>query len=501
MDQGFNELFKYLQIVYTRRYLCLLIALTVMTGIIAYSYSLPRKYEADSTVFIEENVIKNLVKGIAVTPEMEDRVRVLKYALVSRDIISKVLAELEIDSTTHNDSELQALITSLQERIQISVKERNGLFTVSIVDDNPRFAQGFINRLINRYLEENLSAKREESYGASRFLHEQLALQKEKLDKAEDTIIEFRKSQGIFLSRDEKSLLEDINQYQKEIVMLRLSSDTLKARRQQLSGQLKSLDPTVAIFSEKQVEDRIATLERRLGQLLLAYTENYPEVIRVKAEIDALRQGGEKGEEGLTESRLTAVNPLHQEIQQQRLTVEAEISSLVARQRLLKELIIAREGELKHIPENRKQLAVLEQERDSHRKLYEDLLARLGQSEVSKQMEIGGKTTNFRVVDPAVFPTVPVSPDMVRMILLAIAGGLAAGVGAAIFRDFLDGSVKNVSQLQELGVEVLAVIPRVIIPQAEARRRRKDILVFSAASVYLVGVVCLLAFEAAKRIA
>jgi polysaccharide chain length determinant protein (PEP-CTERM system associated) len=501
MDQGFNEFFKYLQIVYKRRYLCVIVSLTVMTGIIGYSYYLPKKYKVDSTVFIEENVIKNLVKGIAITPEMADQVSVLKYALISRDIISKVLAELDIDSTTHSDSELQALITGLRERVQISMKERNNLFTVSIVDANPRFAQDFINRLISRYLEENLSAKREESYGASRFLGEQLALEKEKLDKAEDAIIEFRKSQGIFLSRDESSLLGDINQYQKEIESLRLSSDTLAAKRRQLAGQLKTLEPTVSIFSEKQVGDRIAAMEKRLGLLLLSYTENYPEVIKVKAELEALHQAAEKGEGGETESRMTTVNPLYQEIQQQRLAVEAEISALVARQRLLQGLITGREEELQHIPENRKQLAVMEQKRDSHRKLYQELLARLGQSEVSKQMEIGGKTTTFRVVDPAILTTVPVSPDMVRMILLAVAGGLAAGVGAALLRDSLDGSVKNVSQLQDLGIEVLAVIPRVVIPQNEARQRRKDIFAFGAASVYLIGVVCLLAFEAVKRMA
>lgn len=500
MDQG-NEFFKYLQIVYKRRYLSLSIALAVMSGIIAYSYHLPKMYKVDSTVFIEENVIKNLVKGIAITPETEDQVRVLKYALVSRDIISKVLAELEIDRTTHSDSELQALITGLRERIQISMRERNNLFTVSLVDMNPRFAQDFINRLINRYLEENLSAKREETYGATRFLSEQLALEKEKLDRAEDAIIDFRKSQGIFMSRDEQSLLADINQYQKEIEALRLTSDTLVAKRQQLAAQLKSLDPTVSIFSEQQVEDRVATLEKRLSQLLLSYTENYPEVIKVKAEIEVLRQAAEHGGGGVTESRMTSVNPVYQEIQQQRLAVEAEISSLQARQQLLQKLIQTREGELKHVPENRKQLAILEQERNSHRKLYDELLGRLGQSEVSKQMEIGGKTTTFRVVDPAILSSVPVSPNMLKMILMAVAGGLAAGVGAAVLRDCLDGSVKNISQVQDLGIEVLAVIPRVTTPQFETRQRRKDIFAAGVASVYLLGVVCLLAFEVVKRMA
>jgi polysaccharide chain length determinant protein (PEP-CTERM system associated) len=395
---------------------------------------------------------------------------------------------------------LRRWTSTLQKRTSINVKGSD-LFTVSIVDRDPRFAQGFTNRLIGRYLEENLSAKREETYGANRFLDEQLVHFKSKLDEAEDAIIAFRKNQGIYLSLDERSQLEDIKQYQREIENIALNLDTLLARKERLTEQLKAVDPTVAIFGESQQEDRIAGLEKRLAQLLLSYTENYPEVVRLKVEIEGIKRMAAAGPGAGRESLMTSANPVHQEVQQKSLEVEAEISALQARQKRLRSLIATREGELQNIPENRKQLAVLEQERDSYRKLYEELLARMGQSEVSKQMEIGDKTTNFRVVDPAVLPILPVSPNMLNMLLLAIAGGLGAGLGAAMLRENLDHSIKNLEHLQQLKVEVLAVIPRIDEPQTVARRRRLDLLAYGFASVYMFGVVCLLAYEAIKRAA
>ena len=50
-----------------------------MSAAIFSNYVLPRKYEAKSTVYIEKNVISESVKGITVTPSMEDTIKVLTY--------------------------------------------------------------------------------------------------------------------------------------------------------------------------------------------------------------------------------------------------------------------------------------------------------------------------------------------------------------------------------------------------------------------------------------
>lgn len=495
MEQNFSELFRYLRIIYKRRYLVIWVALLVASVIIAGSYKLPRKYKVDSTVFIEENVIKNLVQGIAITTDMKDRIRVLRYALLSRDLVTKVLSDLDIDTTVSDPKAMQALVTSLQQRTEISVSRGEDLFTVSLTDQNPTFAQNFVNKLIRVYVDENISAKREETYGANRFLDEQLVVFKQKLDKAEDSIIEFRRKQGVYLSIDENATLQQIRQHQQQIEALSLDVSTLQARKNRLNEQLRSLDPTVALFSEQTANDRLSALETRLRQLLLSYTENYPEVVKLKAEIAALRNRAQvSGDEGQG-TRTTGVNPLYQDARRKIFEVEAELSSLGAKKAKLQEISAAKEKELQNIPENAKELNVLIQERDSVKKIYEDLLLRMGQSEVSKQMEISDKTTTFRIVDPAVFPRKPVSPNMVQMLLLGVAVGLGAGVGLALLLEVLSASVKDSSQLQELGVEVLAVIPHIANPKELRRWQRLDRLVYSVAGLWGVGFCGLLGYE------
>ena len=80
------EIFKFLDILYRRRYICVLTTIFVLTAATLACSIIPKKYRVDSTVFIEKNVINDLIKGLAVSPGMKDRISVLRQALFSRDI-------------------------------------------------------------------------------------------------------------------------------------------------------------------------------------------------------------------------------------------------------------------------------------------------------------------------------------------------------------------------------------------------------------------------------
>lgn len=489
MKEALAQIYRYLTAIYRYKYLFIIVSLSVMTAIGAYSFILPKKYQADTTVFIESNVIDELVRGIAVTPNIEDRVRVLQFAILSRDMIVKTLEKLDSEIFLKPQAAQQAYISGLVDRTRINVTRRMDRFTVSIVDQDPRFAQKFINTLVGLYVEENISAKRDETYGANRFLQEQIEIFKTKLEASEDKIIDFRKKKGVYFSVDEGATLTNIRALQQQIEEIELTQDTLGARKTQLQSQLQQTTQTVDIVSETEEGNRLVAMENRLANLLLRYTDNYPEVVRLKSELDALKrrlQQPEEKDRDRETTRMTSLNPLYQELQGQLFEVDAELSSLGARKRNLQQTIAKREKELHEVPAAQKELGILIQERDSYRSIYNDLLARMGQSEVSKQMEIGNKASTFRIVDPAILPEIPVSPNMLRMLLLAVAGGIGCGFGLIFLLDNMDSRIRTVPSLQDLGVDVLAVVPNIADPTQLKRRFRKDVLLFGTSGLYFL---------------
>ncbi len=430
---------KYLKLISKKKYLFVILALTIMFGVVAASYLLPERYEAKSTVFIEKSVISELVKGIAVTPSFEDKLRVLAYTLKSRTLLLKVFSDLDLDVNKQNNGKLEKMVRDFQEKTDIKLKDKEGLFTITFSNENPRLARDYVNTLVRRYIEENINSKREESYGATSFLAEQATTIKAKLDEAEAKVNSYKRENGSVLAQSEAALLAEISEAQQKI-------NDLAIKRRQLENMLsvaRKNDPMNA---------KLAVLQKKQQELGLVYTDNHPEVIETNNEIAAVRQ---QLQAGVKKAEFADVPTLEMEKYSVELGTLREIESNLRR------FISSKQSQLRSIPAVKTGLDELEREKNSQKYLYEQLVARYGQSEVSKQMEVQDKTTTFRVVDPAILPTKPFSPQRVKIILLGILGGLAGSFAVLVLLDHLDKSVRNTESLKSLGVQILAVVPTI----------------------------------------
>ena len=494
-----TEIMRYINLVIEKRYLYIITSLCLMSVVVWGSYFIQKKYEATSIIFIERNVIEELVKGIAITPSMDSRIRVIRDIMLGRSLVLNVIRKLDLDSEAKDDKSLDEMILNYQKMTSIRVK-KNNLVTVSFKDKNPALAKNYINSLVSEYVENNIFAKRAEAYDATKFLDKQVAFFKEKMDKGEDAVIKFRQTQGIYVAMDERSIINEIRDYTAQIEDVKLRKAGIIASIKSIDEQLAKETPfTSNMFSTQDLEGTIQSLQNRLAQLQISYTESYPEIIKLRAEIETLKnQNTNEFSKYLTSqanSGVKIVNPVYQELKQKNVEINAELSSLNAREKHFDNLINKRKNELRDIPESKKQLAGLEKERDSYKNVYEQLLQRLGQSEVSKQMEVEDKTTTFRIIEPAILPTIPVSPNRVMFILIGIIFGFAGGFGILFLLDYMDYSVKTVESLIALGLPILAIIPRIQSAEDLKKKKKKDILVFSIAGFYMLCIIGVIAME------
>lgn len=464
---------KYLQLIVKKKYLFVSLALAIMAGVAITSYILPERYEARCTVFIEKSVISELVKGIAITPSFDDKLRLLAYTMKSRSLLLKVFNDLGLDFNSLSNGQQEKMIRNFQERTDIKLKDREGLFIISFSDKDPRIARDFANTLVRRYIEDNITSKREESYGATKFLAEQISAVKAKLEEAEARANSFKRENGGMLAQSEASVLAEIGEAQQKI-------DELVIKRRQLESMLnlaKKNDPLKA---------KLTALQKRQQELGLVYTENHPEVIETNNQIASVK---EQLQSGSAKVVLTDVPSFEIE------RISMELNSLRDTENNLKRFTASKRTLLRSIPAARTGLDELEREKNSQKSLYEQLMTRYGQSEVSKQVEVQDKATTFRIVDPAILPTRPYSPQRVKMILFGIIGGLVASFGFLVLRDHLDKSVRNVESLKSLGVAVLAVVPTIENTIELEAARRRDYWFYGIATVCFLLILATVPLE------
>jgi polysaccharide chain length determinant protein (PEP-CTERM system associated) len=462
---------RYMQLVIARKSICILTALAVMTIAVIISYSLPKIYEAKSVVFIEKSVIADLIKGIAVTPSIEDKIKVLTYAITSRTLLEKVIDELDMNVKIGRETSKEELLKEVQKNLQVKQKDKESLFIITYRDKNPKIARDFVNTLVSHYIEQNVSSKREDSYGASKFLSEQADNFKQKLEKAENAVNEYKKSKGIVVGVDPSILQRELDSSQQRL-------DEIRVKRAQLETRLEGLR------KDSPLAGKINQMKKRLSELKIQYTDSYPEVVQLKSEIESLQ------------SQMKSIDKSdHIENKEEIEKVTAEVRVLKQAEDNLRNSIASNRNLLRTIPTVKAEIEDLERERNTQKDLYSQLVNRQGQSEVSRQMEVQDKSANYRIVDPAVMPVKPVSPDRIRIMLMGLAAGLGAAFALVFLLDTLDHSIKSLEMVKQLGFPVLAVIPVIEDPLEKAIQRKKDIRLYLISFVYFGFLVACVLLE------
>jgi succinoglycan biosynthesis transport protein ExoP len=137
----------------------------------------------------------------------------------------------------------------------------------------------------------------------------------------------------------------------------------------------------------------------------------------------------------------------------------------------------------------------MEAERRNQKALYDQLLSRQGQSEVSKQIEVQDKTTTYRIVEPAIISVKPVKPNRLKLMLLGFIAGIAGGFGLIFGLDFVDKSIKSVDTVKSLGLQILAVVPLIPDVDNDMKLQKRNRVLTVVASCYLSLILLVIAME------
>lgn len=497
-ESGF-DIGSYLRIVWKRRYIFALAAMCVTTLGVLYSYMLPKEYQATSTVFIEENVINRLVSGIAVTPSMAAKIRVLKVAILSRTMLNQIVSDLDMDLELENEAQKEALIKSLQRKTSISLDERRGYFRISYTNKKPALARDYVNRLVQNYIQENTSVKREESVEATRFLAEQIEYYKKRLDDIESEINQKKQKLGLKLAVSEAQVLKEISDLEDRL-------ERIVNRRNLLQVQVNMLkNAPVQNVPEENAEvasdpdyAQIAQLEEQLKLLRVKYTDEHPKVKQVIALIEKMKEGPEdeegESDEPAAEEAVPAPEPRPMDPQAalernpQYHILSVELDGLRDEEARVRADLRENRDLLRELPSIATEFRELLQKKENEKLIYDQLVSRYGKSEVSKRMELQDKSVYFRVVDPAVLPTAPVSPNRVMIIGLSTIAGLGLAFGLAYLLSLLDRSVRSVSDLRAFKLPILAVIPEIQTAEHHRKDRRATFLYFLVVGLFFACV-------------
>src|SRR2546425_2367782 len=516
-----------------RKWLAILVFIGPFAVTVSLATALPNLYRSKATLLVERPQVSETFVRSSVTSELETRLHTISQEILSRSRLQELITRFDLYPELRERATTEAAIERMRRDIRMEFKGRDIrmdsktmdprvveprvehmtiAFTLSFRGRDPETVANVTNTLASLFVGENLKLRKRQATGTAKFLRVELEEMKRKLDKEERRLSAFKEQHLGELPEQMAVNLTTLGRLNAE---LRLNKEnqtrTLEwLEREKLAGQLalarqqyadgNSVPPSVdslvpdgdaEIITARLAQFRLARLKQELTDLRAHFSEKYPDVIRVKAEIASLERqlAAAESTDGAAAKPDSQVNPSRTQDGKARSEAEKELQTLREEEKTLRQAIVMYDRRVDATPRLEQEYQELFGDYKTMKDLYNALLQRYQEALMSESIEHGKKGDQVRLLDPAVLSTRPAAPNRLRLIFIGLILSIGLAGATVWLIEHRDTSFHTLTELEAFTkLPVLAKIPR-IITKADASRWQRQVWIGTAAA--LVGLAIL----------
>ncbi len=490
------DLRDYLRIVSVRKWLIVLTYLCVFCAVGVYLLVAPKQYQSSTTILIvPQSTPENYVRS-TVTVGSENLSATLQQEITSRTRLMKVVDELGLFPKLRKEAPQGEVVKAMIKRIDIAVDQtpqqyrgKNPdaeTFSLSFYYGDPELAMRTTSRLASLFIEENWKLREKQAVATSSLIDTQLQDTKKRLETQEEKVKEYKLRHAGELPEELQANLGSLQRLQEQYRVTLEGIRAAEQRKVTLQGQLSVIEKgsQAVVHKDGKVEVDISdqatqalvqeiNLRRsQLAALSAKYTNEYPDVVRVRGELEEL----EKRLAALPEASHSAHRggqsagtfvPLagrdlaeFRQVKAQIAATDSEIAGLKREGEAIRRRVADLEGKVDQAPRREQDLVALSRDYDNLKKMYDDLLTKKANAKISEEAEMRQRGDRFQILDPAYLPQEPFKPKKLKLFLLGLLFASGLGFGGAIGLEWMDPTLRGTSDFRHFfNLKVLASIP------------------------------------------
>ncbi len=326
--------------------------------------------------------------------------------------------------------------------LNVQASSSSRIIHVDCESSNPNVAADYVNALAEEFINERMESHWQATQRTSEYLTRQLEELKAKLVASQDELQRYASSVGLqFIGEQGNQNVADQKLGQLQTELTSAAADRIaKQSRYDLAqnAPLETLPEVLSDDSMKMDRQKLADESRLLETDLRTYK---PGTVRIT-------------------DRQNRIASIKDEMNKTRANILAKIKNdLVAAQ--TRENLLMNEVNLQQVTVSDQSAKavhynILKNEVDTNRQVWESLLQHVKEANITAAM----RSSNFRVVDPAVPPGTPIRPTLRSGVMSGMVLGLFAGIGIVFLKESLDHSVTLPRETSfYLSAPELAVVP------------------------------------------
>lgn len=476
------------------RYWWLVALLTLVGGALSLGFALvrPKKYQSYAVLFYQERIRSSLLSNREeqVQRNIGDRYREL---LLARSQLAQIVNDPKLDPFPDEDDR-ELAIDKLREQVKFESRGANA-FRITFTDHDPDRAKRVTEKLTQLLQAKDEVIRKDQARVTVEFANKQKEEAALELNKFELALAEFLakhpefaqdamqpSAQGTFAGegasiraiRDQKATTKTGNtrlyvlERQRQRIQARLDAPPDAPPIRVPAPQTPEKTAAEASVSEARTE--LAAANRELESSLNKYTDQHPAVIKARDRVANAQAKLKRAQAAVPPDVETTIAPATEadraKLRQELSRLEEQISN---EQKRGGKSTPALDATTSWVVQLETEHAQLRRHVTEAREKVEALTDSVFRAQMDANQKLADTGAVLSVVDPAFRPVKPTGPGKTLVLLAGMALFLALGGGLAVGLAVIDDRLYRRSDLEELGIAVLAVVP----PQAKVKRRRR----------------------------
>ena len=420
--------------------LAIIVVCTLIATIVAFV--LPKSYQSTTLVRVKSG--GSSMSGYAVmaagfgidtgggnSGSPESYIELMK----SREVLEPIIAELDLSD---EDKEKLTAEGFAKKNLEVTNIKKTDLITIAAYGKTPEEAQRISQGVADNFLALMTKLNKEDNSSVLKFLDERIKIAKEEMETAENKLQAYQQEHKIYAPDEQaKAIIANLNNYDTTIAQLQAQSEGDSAKLAGVTSQLEQQNASLLEYNVSDntnignIRESIVNKRVELVGLQQQFTDEHPDVIKAKEELNSLERSLSDEIAKAVNSQSVTLSPVQASLLKDKISTEVQISVNNASLEALKAKQAEAQESIATLSANSVEYMRLERNAKITGQVYTSLLQNYEQTRIQEAKD----SMDIQIIDAADLPKedMPAKPKKKIIIAIGFVLGIMISFGYTLY--------------------------------------------------------------------
>lgn len=422
--------------------LAIVVICTIIATIVAFI--LPKSYQSTTLVRVKSGGSSSAMAGYATmsadfgidigggsSGSPESYIELMK----SREVLNPIIEKVDL---TDEEREKLKMEDFIKKYLEITNTKKTDLITIAAYGKTPEEAQMISQGVADNFLALMTKLNKEDNSSVLKFLDEHIKIAKEEMETAENKLQAYQQEHKIYAPDEQaKAIIANLNNYDTTIAQLQAQSEGDSAKLAGVTSQLEQQNASLLEYNVSDntnignIRESIVNKRVELVGLQQQFTDEHPDVIKAKEELNSLEKSLSDEIAKAVNSQSVTLSPVQSNLLKDKISTEVQISVNNASLEALKAKQAEAQESIATLSADSVEYMRLERNAKITGQVYTSLVQNYEQTRIQEAKD----SMDIQIIDAADLPKedMPAKPNKKLIVVIGFVLGIMISFGYTLY--------------------------------------------------------------------